>query len=92
VAILPPGDTRIRIAPKVLTAAVEALKRRGHGETAAVPTQSAVSLDSNGYAVVQGPEVESETRWSLVNLLPGETGVRISTEVLTAAVVALQRP
>jgi hypothetical protein len=93
------GETRIRISPKVLVAAAEALnKRRSHEEIAEGPgippsgesARPPVFLDSDGYAVVQGPEVDSETRSSLVNLLPGETGVRISTEILTAAAAALQ--
>jgi hypothetical protein len=95
-ATLPPGEARIRISPKVLVAGCEALKKRSHGKTTEgyeiPPSVPAVVLDGDGYAVVQGPEVESETRSSLVNLLPGETGVRISTEVLTAAAAALQGP
>jgi hypothetical protein len=85
------GDTRVRIASKVLTAAVEVLEKRGvRGKTAGMAAQSTVVLDGDGYALVQGPEVEHETRSSLVNLLPGETGIRISTEDLTAAAAALQ--
>jgi hypothetical protein len=49
-----------------------------------------VYLDESGMAVVQGPEVEEATKGSLVNRLPGETGVRISPQVLAAAVAALQ--
>lgn len=50
-----------------------------------------VYLDEDGWAVVQGPEVDGTTRSSLVNLLPGDTGVRISPQVLAAAVAAHQR-
>jgi hypothetical protein len=49
-----------------------------------------VYIDENGWAVVQGPEVEADTMSSLVNLLPGETGVRISPKVLAAALAAYQ--
>jgi hypothetical protein len=41
---------------------------------------------------VQADEVDEDTRANLVNLLPGETAVRISPKVLEAAVAAyLQR-
>jgi hypothetical protein len=90
VTALPPGDTRIRISPKVLAAAAEALQERHHVKAAESVNQSTVVRDSDGYALIQGPEVEYETRSSLVNLLPGETGIRISTEDLTAAMAALQ--
>jgi hypothetical protein len=49
-----------------------------------------VYIDEDGWAVVQGPEVDAATRSSLVNLLPGETGVRISPHVLAAAMAAYQ--
>jgi hypothetical protein len=90
VSTVPPGGTRIRISPKVLAAAVEALKERHDVKAAESVNPSAVVLDSDGHALIQGPEVEYETRSSLVNLLPGETGIRISAEDLTAAVAALQ--
>jgi hypothetical protein len=91
-AALLPGETRIRISSEVLAAAAEALKtRRGVRTTLEERrVRPSVFLGSDGYAVVQGPEVEPETRASLANLLPGETGVRISTEVLTAAVAILE--
>jgi hypothetical protein len=50
-----------------------------------------VYIDEDGWAVVQGPEVEGDTMSSLVNLLPGETGVRIAPKVLAAAVAAYQQ-
>ncbi|ANY08063.1 hypothetical protein [Pseudonocardia sp. HH130630-07] len=50
-----------------------------------------VYIDDDGWAVVQGPEVETRTREALVNLLPGETGVRIAPSVLAAAVARHRR-
>lgn len=49
-----------------------------------------VYIDEDGWAVVQGPEVEAATRDALVNLLPGETGVRIRPSVLLAAMAKHQ--
>jgi hypothetical protein len=44
-----------------------------------------VYLDDDGMAVVQAPEVDSATAGQLLNVLPGEVGVRIKPEVLLAA-------
>lgn len=50
-----------------------------------------VYLDDDGSAVVQGVLVDADTHDAMVNVLPGEAGVRIAPEVLAAAVAALQR-
>lgn len=50
-----------------------------------------VYIDDTGAAVVQAPEVDPATRADLINLLPGETAVRIRPEVLAAAVAAYRR-
>jgi hypothetical protein len=48
-----------------------------------------VYIAEDGSAVVQGDEIVDEgTRANLVNLLPGETAVRIKPAVLEAAVRA----
>lgn len=49
-----------------------------------------IYVDEDGWMVVQGPEVDPDTRRSLVNLLPGETGVRIAPHVLAEATAAYQ--
>ncbi|WP_207957341.1 hypothetical protein [Streptomyces sp. YIM 98790] len=45
-----------------------------------------VYLAENGEFVVQGRLVDDDTAAELQNLLPGETAVRISTEVILGAV------
>jgi hypothetical protein len=47
-----------------------------------------VYLCEDGSAVVQGPEVDADTKVNLINPLPGETAVHINPSVLHAAVAA----
>lgn len=45
----------------------------------------AAYLGDNGEMIVQAPEVDADTMGNLVNLLPGETAVRIDPQVIVDA-------
>ncbi|SFD16059.1 hypothetical protein SAMN05421773_110220 [Streptomyces aidingensis] len=51
-----------------------------------------VYLADNGEFVVQGPQVDEATAGELRNVLPGETAVRISAEVILGAVRRFTAP
>jgi hypothetical protein len=80
------SETGVRIKAKVLVAAVAALGGRLETLPEHEDAGWSVVVDESGWALVTGPEVEADTMASLVNLLPGETGVRIAPRVLAAAV------
>jgi len=45
-----------------------------------------VWLDENGEFVFQGPQADTETMSALSNMLPGETAVRLSADVVLGAI------
>jgi hypothetical protein len=50
-----------------------------------------VYVAENGEFVVQGLEIDAETRSNLANVLPGENAIRISADVVLGAVDAYNR-
>ncbi len=50
-----------------------------------------VYVADSGEFVVQGLELDGDTRSNLANVLPGETAVRISADVVIGAVEAYHR-